>query len=203
VIETHYRLRVFRQLFTSDETVALLNKSAIRFFTTLKWDLMDTIAITISRLTDPPKSRTKYLNASLPQLIDSIDASARPQLVSSLKAIFTQIKAKSVRIENWRRKWAAHQDFEVIQGQTPKPAMSLTEIDELLALIRKFMNEYENACQDPRVEINLYKKTAFEVKEIVENESLKIGSPTDYENMVFRDDGNTILNIIKRVNSPQ
>jgi hypothetical protein len=203
VVGIHYRVRVLRQLFTSQETVDLLNKPAIRFFITLKWDLMDTIAITISRLTDPQKSRNKYLNASLPQLIDSIDAGARPQLVSSLKAIFTQIKAKSVRIENWRRKWAAHRDLEVIQGKTPKPAMSLPEIDEVLALIRKFMNEYENACQDPRVEINLYEKTAFEVKEIVENESLKIGSPTDYENMVFQDDGNTILNIIKRANSQQ
>ena len=203
VIGIHYRLRVLRQLFTSKETVDLLNKAAIRFFTTLKWDLFDIIAIAISRLTDPAKSSKRYHNASLQQLIDNLDPNTHTQLILSLTGILAQIKAKSPRIENWRKKWAAHRDLEVLQGQAPKPAVSLPEIDEVLALIGKFMNEFERVFQDPRVEINLYGKTVPEVEEVVESERLKIGPPSPYENMLFQDDGNTIINLIKGAIYPQ
>lgn len=203
VVQIHYRRLLVRQLFASEDTNELLNKAARHFFTTLKWDLLDTIAIAISRLTDPAKSSRKFDNASLQQLIDSLDAGSHSVLINSLKNIYTEIKSKSARIENWRKKWAAHRDMEVIQGATPKPAMSLVEVDEVLVLIGKFLNEFECVCQDPRVEINLYGKSVSEVKEIAENERLKIGAPIDYENMVFQDDGRTILALINRANSPQ
>jgi len=201
LIGIHYRVLLVRQLFTSQETNDLLNKAAIRFFTTLKWDLMNTIAIAISRLTDPAKSFNKFTNASLQQVINSLDASAYAGLIHSLTDILTQIKAKSSRIENWRKKWAAHRDFDVVQGHTPMPATSLTEIDEVLSLIGKFVNEFERVCQDPKTEINLY-ENPITAEELDEMERLKIFPPNPYENRHFLpDDGNTVIELIKQANA--
>src|SRR5688572_15198772 len=121
LINIHYRHLLIKQLFTSEDTNTLLNKTAIRFFTTLKWDLFNTITIAISRLTDSAKTG-KYKNASLQQLIDSLDSNYDRTLINTLKDILTSVKAKSPRIENWRKKWAAHRDLEVVQGFAPMPA---------------------------------------------------------------------------------
>lgn len=197
LIRIHYRVLLIRQLFTSQDTNDLLNKTAIRFFNTLKWDLLNTIAIAISRLTDPAKSFKKFKNASLQQVIDSLDSSAHSDLIHSLTDILVQIKAKSPQIENWRKKWAAHRDFDVVQGYAPMPATSLTEIDDILSLIGKFVNEFEHVCQDPKIEINLH-DTPLTAEELDEMERLKILPPNAYENMIFQDDGNTIIKIIKQ-----
>jgi len=204
LIGIHYRVLLVRQLFTSQDTNDLLNKTAIRFFTTLKWDLMNTIAIAISRLTDPAKSFNKFKNASLQQIIDSLDSVAHSDLIRSLTDILAQIKAKSSRIENWRKKWAVHRDFDVVQGHTPMPATSLNEIDEVFALIAKFVNEFERVCQDQGVEyihdgIEPIEEFAHRVSE---GERLKIYAPIPYENRHFLpDDGNTIIELIKKANS--
>ncbi|HEU0291354.1 MAG TPA: hypothetical protein VFR47_01370 [Anaerolineales bacterium] len=118
----HYRILLVKQLFTSQDSNDLLNNTAIWFFTTLKWDLLNTIAISISRLTDPAKSSKKHNNASLQQIIVSLDSSMYSGLIQTLTSILKQIKAKSSRIENWRNKWAAHRDFDVVQGSAPMPA---------------------------------------------------------------------------------
>jgi hypothetical protein len=197
----HYRVTLVRQLFASRDINDLLNKTAIRFFTTLKWDLMNTIAIAISRLTDPAKSFNKFENASLKQIIDSLDSGTYPELIHSLTDIFAQIKAKSSRIENWRKKWVAHRDFDVVQGHAPMPATSLSEIDEVLSLIGKFVNEFERVCQDPKIEINL-NDHPLTAEEFDEMERLKINQPLPYENRRFLpDDDNTIIELIKRANS--
>lgn len=193
-----YRLLLIRQLFTSQDTNDLLNKTAIRFFNTLKWDLLNTISISISRLTDSAKSFNKYNNASLQQLIDSLDSISYPDLFRSLSNILAQIKTKSSRIEDWRKKWAAHRDLDVVHGSAPKPATSLNEIDEVVSLMRKFLNEFEDVFQDG--EINLYGKSDTEVKDIADNEQIRIKHEF-YENMIFPDDGNTIVEIIKQAKS--
>lgn len=194
MIGLHYRRLLVRQLFASDDTNELLNKAALRFFTTLKWDLLDTIVIAISRLTDPAISFKRFNNASLQQLIDSLDASAYSELIHSLNNIHTQIKAKSVRVENWRKKWTAHRDLEVVQSVSPKPAMSLVEVDKVLELIGKFLNEFEHVCQDRGVE------PAEEfTRRASESERLRIYPPIPYENRHFLpDDGNTIIELVKK-----
>jgi hypothetical protein len=199
LIGSHYRLLLVKQLFTSQDINDLLNKTAIRFFSTLKLDLLNTIVIAISRLTDPAKSFKNFKNSSLQQIIDSLDSSAYSELIGSLTNILGQIRAKSSRIENWRKKWVAHRDFEVVQSHTPMPATSLTEIDELLSLIGNFINEFERICQDPKIEINSYDNpiTAEELDEI---ERLRIFPPHPYENMIFQDDGNTIIELIRQAN---
>ena len=198
LIGVHYRLLLIRQLFTSEDTNNLLNKTALRFFTILKWDLFNTITIAISRLTDPPKSFNKYQNASLEQIINNLDSRAYSKLSQSLSKILLQIRSKSSRIGNWRKKWAGHRDFDVVQGSAPKPAISLPEINEVLVLIGKFLNEFEEVFQDPKIEINFYENPNA-AKELEETERLKIFPPNRYEEMHFLgDDGDTIIEIIKK-----
>lgn len=199
LVGLYYRLILIRQLFTSKETNDFLNQAAIRFFTTLKWDLLDTIAIAVGRLTDSAKSFNKYNNCCLQQLIDSLDSSNQ-DLISSLNNTLSQIKAKSSRIKNWRKKWAAHRDFDIVQGSASMPAISLKEIDDVLSLIGKFLNEFERIYQDRNSEIDLY-NNPMAFKKFEETERLKIYPPNPYENMVFQDDGNTIIELIKQAKS--
>jgi hypothetical protein len=169
----------------------------------LKLDLLDTIIMAINRLLDPAKTGNRHSNASLQQLIVSLDPTEHVNLIMDLNNILEKVKGKSPRIRQWRKKWAAHRDLEVVQGLAPMPATSLPEIDDVLKLIGRFLNEFETACHDPREDINLYEKTDKEVEEIVESEQQKISSPIHYENIIFKDDGTTILDLITRVNSPQ
>ena len=200
VIGIHYRRQLIAELFTSEEINELLNRTALRFFTTLKWDLLDTIVIAISRLTDPPKSFRKCSNASLLQLVLSLDSETDKELIRSLTSIWAQIQAKSTRITGWRKKWAAHRDLEIIQGAAPKPAISLVEVDEVLTLIGKFLNEFERVYQDLQLEIDL-DTFPLSAEEFDEMERLKIHQPFIYENIhFFPDDGNTIIELIKKAN---
>ena len=198
VIGIQYRLTVIRQLFTSQEMVDLLEKTAFRFFNTLRNDLLDTIVLMINRLLDPANTFNKYPNVSLQQLIDSIDFAAYTELITTLKAIREEIKSTSARREHWRDKWVGHRDYGILLGQAPVPAISLAEFDKILLLIAKFLNEFESTFQDG--EINLYGKSNAEVKEIADNEQLRITREV-YENMIFQDGGNTIVEIIKQAKS--
>ena len=198
VIGLYYRRLLIKQLFTQKDINDLLNKTAPRFFTTFKWDLLDVIAIAISRLTDPAKSLKKFDNASLEQLIDSLDPNSYSKLIHSLLDIHAQIKTKSSRLENWRKKWAAHRDLGVVQGITSPPPMSMPEVDEVLALFGKFLNEFERVCQDTEP-INLY-NNPLSSEEFDEVAQLRIHR-INYENMMFTDDGKTIVNLIKKASS--
>jgi hypothetical protein len=199
LIGIHYRVLLVKQLFTLQETNALLNYTAVTFFTTLKWDLLNTITIATSRLTDPAKSFKKFQNASLEQIIKSLDSKTYPRLIQSLTNILGQIKTKSSRIENWRNKWEAHRDLDIVQGNILLPATSLKEIDEIISLIGDFLNEFESIFQDTKIEINLY-DNHLTAEEFNEMERLKIFPPNPYENMIFQDDGNTIIELIKKAN---
>lgn len=196
----HYRLLLIKQLFTSEDTNSLLNKTAKRFFTTLKWDLFNTITIAISRLTDPAQSLGKHKNASLQQLMDNLDPNSDQTLKNTLNDIFVLVKAKSSRIENWRKKWAAHRDLDVVQGSTPMPTTSLQEIDEVFTLIGDFLNEFEKVHQDGKFEVNLYDNPNG-MKELEEFDRLKIFPPNSYKNFIYQDDGNTLIELIKKAKS--
>ena len=204
IIRIHYRLQLVRRLFVSLDIVDLLYKTAPQFFRTLRIDLMDTIVIAISRFTDPAKSFNQFDNASLQQLIHSLDSNIYSDLIRSLTNILDQIKAKSSRIEKWRKKWAAHRDFAVVQGLIPMPATSLVEIDVVLTLLGSFMNEFESVCQDRNIEyVNDGTMPPEEFAHLIsEGERLKIFPPTSYENIRFYpDDGNTIIELVKKADA--
>ena len=205
VIGIHYRNLLLHQLFTSRDTVNLLSNTAFRFFNTLMGDLLDTITISIGHLTDKARMFNKYDNASLEQLIASLDDSTQMDLICRLNNILAQIKDKSTRIENWRNKWAAHRDLDSLRGITPAPiALSLKEIDEIIQLCGKFLNEFENIFQDPpETEVNITYDSASEeslADQLQGRDRLRIYPPIHYENLVYHDDGNTIINLIKRAN---
>jgi len=197
LIRLHYRRLLISQLFTSPDTNELLNNAAVRFFTTLKWDLLDTITVAISRLTDPPTTRG-FNNASMQQLIRNLDSGAFPDLVKSLNAIHAELKSEAVRIINWRNKWSGHRDFDVVEGRVPLPAISLVEVDKALGLIGKFLNEFEVVFQDIPKEINLYDNPEL-AKELDEMERLKIFPPIPYEDRIFLpDNGNTVIELVRK-----
>lgn len=91
----------------------------------------------------------------------------------------------------------------MIQGDAPMPATSLTEIDDVLDLIGKFINEFERVCQDRGIENIRGDREPIEEysRRVLERELLKIHAPIPYGNIIFSDDGITIIELIKRANS--
>jgi hypothetical protein len=196
VFGIHYRLRVLKQLFTSQEIVDLLNKTAPSFFKMLKIDLLDTVVLMISRLLDTTKTFNKYPNASLQQLIDGLDLTACPELIAELKGLLKGIKTKSERLKYWRDKWTGHRDFDVLLGLASTPKISLIEFDDTLSLIGKFLNEFEGRFYDK--EINLI-ENLLSIEDINELSRLKVYQPSPYEDQRFpSDDGNSIINLINK-----
>jgi hypothetical protein len=200
VIGIHYRLVILRKFFASQDTVNVLNKTAPRFFATLKYDLIDTLVLSIQRLKDPPKSSKKYQNASLEQLINSLDQVIYSQLICELQVILGQIKKDSPRISNWRNKWVGHRDYNVVIGEAEKPAISLPEIENVLYGLQKFLNTFETACQDIDVEWHINDGESFDqfAERFSEGERLKINPPDDYVNAIFLDGSTNLLRLIEQ-----
>jgi AbiU2 len=200
VIGVHYRWKIFRQLFFSQEVVDLLNSSAGRFFSMLRLDLLDLISLALGRLTDSSKSLNKYPNVTLEQLIDSLDPNSHSELITVLRERLTDLKSKCARIENWRNKWAAHRDLHTVIEPITRVGFSPSDVETVLAALRSFMNEFERVCQDTNLtyiyDNNISPEENGEF--FRESERLKIGPPTDYQEFPFADDGNTIIEILRK-----
>jgi hypothetical protein len=200
----HYRLTVFRQFFTSQEAVDLVNRTAYFFFLMLRIDLLDTMVQAINRLLDPPKSLNIHDNASLEQLVDSLDSRKYELLISQLRSMLVDLRARSQRLKYWRDKQVSHRDLDVVLGQAPKPVTSLVEITDVFVGLQAFMNRFEGECQDPPVE-HVFSGTVSPqefAQNALEWERLKIDRPADYQNMVWADDGNTIIDLVRTAISP-
>lgn len=205
VIGINYRLLLLKQLYTSESTVRLLLGVAKRFFIVLRNDLLDAIMLAIGRLLDraeTKRGKMTYCNASLKQLVEHVrfsDQSAHMDLVNKLEMILKELHSQFPRILDWRNKWAAHRDLKHVQSEDP-PGTSLAEIEEFILLAGLFLNVFERVYADEPEEINLYGKSESEIPEIAEAESLKIFAPASYQDIAFEDDGNTILELIRRAN---
>lgn len=168
----------------------------------LRFDLLDAIVLAFTRLTDPAKSFNKYSNASLQQLIDSLDTQSHSALAQLLQRHLANVRNKCERIEKWRDKWAAHRDLQAVLQPISGIGFSPAEVEEALAGLRAFMNEFERACQDPKAEcvyLDDNKISSAEFATFVsESERLRIDPPFGYDKILFPDDGDTIIELLKR-----
>jgi len=142
VRQLHYKWKHFKQVFGSDEKVKLLNETAPVFFSYL-WNLMlFDILLSISRLTDPPKTRVKSIvkeNLSFDNLVSEIkDASLRNQVSQQIIALKGKVKA----VKTWRDEKIAHNDLLRQMKQIPLPTIQVSEITNALVLIRGIMNVF-------------------------------------------------------------
>lgn len=132
----HFKWKYFRQLFGSNESVALLNDTAPVFFGYLWNSLLFDILLSIARLLDPRASRGKE-NLSFKNLLSEISDNS---LQVELSKLVSELKGKAHAIEIWRKEKLAHNDLSRSLGGISLPPVQVDELTEALAITRKIMN---------------------------------------------------------------
>ncbi|MBI5302191.1 MAG: hypothetical protein HY868_08645 [Chloroflexi bacterium] len=195
-IQIFYRWKVYRQLFSSPEVIGLLDKSARRLFLTLQYDLLDAIALALGRLTDRSETRLRNKverNACLQQLVESSEVVGDLSLEQKINQHLTAVRAKCKRIDIWRNKWAAHRDYQAAVKLDPnwKIGFSPAEVNGALSELCAFMNEFEGCFRDSEREF-------VSIEELKDFEDHKIYPPTPYDQLEFDDDGETLLELLRK-----
>jgi hypothetical protein len=130
VVSLQDKWRFYQELFGSDENAALLSDLAIHSFEIIEEALRNDMTMSISRLSDPPKSIGKD-NLSLMTLIvqcDKADSS-----IASLKDDFLKA-CKPIRLN--RIKLVAHRDLKTTLKPDENPLLGIgrSTIDEIIRL---------------------------------------------------------------------
>jgi hypothetical protein len=142
VIWIHAKWKVHRQVFAGgQEDIDLLNRYATFFFRVVQQTLFENTLLSISRLTDPAKTRGKE-NRSLEAFIHQVNRFDDGDLEAGLTQDLAEIRRLCEPFRDWRNRRIAHSDLPTaLKVDTePLPGISRASIEEALAAIRKFMN---------------------------------------------------------------
>jgi len=144
VTRIHAYWKLILQLFGSQESVDILNRSAGFAIRTIQNSLTDSVILRIAKLTDPAKTG-RFENLSLSNLIDDLpseptDAVLRDHLATKLASIKTVVDG----MRTIRNKRIAHRDH----ASAIKPAEKILGVprsvfDKSIRLIREFMHEIQ------------------------------------------------------------
>lgn len=158
ITSLHARWKIYRQLFAhSDERIRLLNRTASTFFLFIHEVLIDYVQLSIGKLTD--SSRTgKNRNLSLYRLHEQVHELGHENLSSKLNDILIDLCGdhnskkfgKCEIIRTRRNKRIAHFDLNaaIPHGSDPLPGVSRQMIEDVLVLLRQYMNTIESYyCQ--------------------------------------------------------
>lgn len=99
--------------------------------------------LSICRITDPAKT-FGFENLSLLHLRQGLDSSQHSALPAKLDATLSTIEPRILPFRDWRNKKYAHGDIPTVLRLAPTPLPNLTkdEIDEVLRLLAKFLNDF-------------------------------------------------------------
>ena len=158
ITSLHARWKIYRELFAhSEERTKLLKKSAPTFFVFIHEVLIDHIQLSIGKLTDPPGTGDKQ-NLSLRMLHRQVLELHDENLSSKLESILVELcgdeasnkVGKCTPIKTHRNKRIAHFDYKtaIPHGIDPLPGVSRQMIEDVLLLMRDYMNTIERYfCQ--------------------------------------------------------
>lgn len=162
VLRIHERWIIYRQLFgTSPERIDLLNEIAGLFFHTLEDLMVDDIILSLSRLMDPEKSKTKAgesRNAVLKQFIIHEEITNHPRigdgfpLHEELLNRYKELEKKCSNLKAIRHKRIAHRDWDVALGIQPLPPISRKSIEDALKELRDFLNAIYGSFKDSEID---------------------------------------------------
>ncbi len=134
------RLNEFRELFSREENVSLLNAIAGGSFT---WDIQrifwDDLLLRVCRLTDPTRSARKQnlTVAMLPALCKKHD----PTLCNEAQDRVKEAVEKAKFARDWRNRRIAHSDWQrVIKKADPLAEASLQKVANVLDAVHAVLN---------------------------------------------------------------
>ena len=123
----------FKNLFTDNERIELLNKCGSAFFKAVYDSFHDSIIQSLTRLTDPQISgqgKNKYKNMSMQQFKKSLATKNNNMIIDQL---ITKLVCKTKFARKIRDKQISHTDFKTILGEIKKPdPAKIDEINEAL-----------------------------------------------------------------------
>lgn len=142
----HFEWHEYRVLFGGDATrIALMNKTAPRFFWSLDRVLWQDILLSLSRLDDPPGTGGQR-NLTFRGLLKHVRPSLRGKLESGLDAY----EAKVSFARDWRHRRYAHRDHDHVASPATNPLKraSREQVEGGLEAARAVMNLVELEYQD-------------------------------------------------------
>jgi hypothetical protein len=160
VLNLHYCWNVFRNVFAVEKNIELLNRFDNQFFGLVQNIYWDSILLHISRLTDKEYDRSKNRNLSLKTIYNDIkvelDDSTKNKLNNKINKITDLVK----KIRFHRSKRLAHNDLKSIfnDNKFKYNGISRIDIEEILTLIREFMNIILSHNKKPEKFYNLFLK---------------------------------------------
>jgi hypothetical protein len=153
VTDMHYRWKLYRDVFAGEkEDFELLNKYGSNFFYYTQFLMLDHMALSFSKLTDPNKQRDNE-NLSLKQLHVISSNEGKTELVSALKIQFDVLLKACSKFRLLRNKRIAHSDLnhELGEAEEPLPGLSRAYVENALSELRTYMNIVNNQCYSTTV----------------------------------------------------
>jgi len=144
-IQLHFRWLTYRQIFASSpQDIELLNKHGSNVFFLLQHLLLDNVALSLSKLTDPHE-QGQNKNLSIQTLIQAIQEDGNSEFCGKLQGKFDTLKEQCAKFRLLRNKRIAHADFgHALQiVEEPLPGVSRTEIETTLETFRDTLNTVE------------------------------------------------------------
>jgi hypothetical protein len=145
VAQLHSTWKVFSQLYTvGEERVALLRRTAPKFFGIIQRVLLDSIILSISRLTDPDRSAGRD-NLSLMRLVTHISAEHDADLYDRASQALEDLSNHCAPFRPHRNQRIAHIDLNTAlhPNPAPLPAFDGQRIQIALEKIAELMNMIE------------------------------------------------------------
>ncbi|MBL7847521.1 MAG: hypothetical protein JNL40_08645 [Cyclobacteriaceae bacterium] len=136
-----YKWTEFKELYGSKESrIDLMNEAASLFFYIVQRVLWDNLLLGVARITDPPTTNGKK-NITLKSICPLVaDNEFRIKIEASLKEILKE----SEFCRDWRNRWIAHMDYELVSNpQSAEPLKPATR-DKLESILRRIHALYNS-----------------------------------------------------------
>lgn len=146
VAELHYLWNLYLEVFGGDkEQMALLNNSGAHFFYLTQRLILENVALTFSKLTDPNRQGQNE-NLSLKQIHVFASENQETDLLEKVKPIFSEIEKQVYKFRELRNKKIAHLDLEheLEISDSPLEGISKSYVEESLRLLRTYMNTVQH-----------------------------------------------------------
>jgi hypothetical protein len=153
----HFKWTYLKQLFGTENRVAVLNATASSLFSAIEEMLFNDIFLSLLRLIDPPASLNRHSNLCLRSVAAEIPDQA---LKEQVEGVEVEIRAKAGDIKITRDKKLAHNDLlQHLKKSDPIPPIQIKELTDALALVRQALNLIHGHFFDREV---LYEKCVTE-----------------------------------------
>ncbi|MUK76603.1 hypothetical protein GNP84_06740 [Aliivibrio fischeri] len=149
VTDMHYRWQLYCEVYGgSQEEFTLLNTSGSNFFYYVRHLMVDQMALSFSKLTDPNRTKIRgsfVENLSLKQIHVFANETKNSELLDIILPIYKELEENCAHFRLLRNKRIAHGDLNHAMkvADEPLPGISQLYVETALENLRRYMNAIE------------------------------------------------------------